>query len=154
IGGSNNLVGGISPGSRNVISANKADGIFLFNPFNGPPFTFNNRIEGNYIGTKPDGVSGGVGNRGWGERIGFLLAGDVVIGGVIARQGNVISGNGSTEGDGGGILIDSGARVQNNLIGVGADRTTHLGNLGEGISINSSDNLIGGSFTFFGLTFP
>jgi hypothetical protein len=43
--------------------------------------------------------------------------------------------------------------VQSNLVGVGADRTTNLGNHGDGIVVSAKDMLIGGSFTYQGHTF-
>ncbi len=63
-----------------------------------------NRIEGNYIGTQADGVSGGVGNGRWGINAVGSIA-DIQIGGLTSQFGNVISGNGSGRGEGGGILI-------------------------------------------------
>jgi hypothetical protein len=153
IGGSNNLVGGTSTGARNVISANHLAGIEFFNPFGAlepNADIFNNRIEGNYIGTKPDGVSGGVGNHFAGVNFEAFFPTNSTIGGLFPNQGNVISGNG-----GAGIRIfhSPGNTVQNNLIGVGADHTTNLGNLGAGIYINASDNRIGGFLIFSGLSF-
>lgn len=150
--GHSNLVGGTTPGARNVISGNHGDGILLTgNEPNPIPIT-NNRIEGNYIDTKSDGVSA-LGN----ERRGILISSHAVnnvIGGSTARSGNVIGANGSVRGEGGGIEIHSdGNRVQSNLIGVGADRTTNLGNIGDGIFIAASDTRIGGSFTFSGVSF-
>jgi hypothetical protein len=154
VGGANNLIGGTSAAARNVVSGNAFDGVFLFDPYNGiaPDQLRNNRIQGNYIGTKPDGLSVGAGNHRWGVNINFIVNGNA-IGGVFPTFGNVISGNGSVGTEGGGIKIDGfDNSVQNNLIGVGADRTTELGNLGDGVSINSYLNRIGGSITFFGFT--
>ena len=156
IGGADNLVGGSSAGMRNVISGNSFDGITMFNPLAFMPLINDNRIEGNYIGTKPDGVSGGVGNDRWGIHHAVQGANQTVIGGSFASSGNVISGNGSGRTEGGGIRIfqSVGNRVQSNLIGVGADRVTQLGNLGDAISIESSgENRIGGALTFSGFTF-
>ena len=163
IGGSNNLVGGTSPGARNVISANQNNGIEFYDPFGGinhnPPI-LNNRVEGNYIGTKPDGISGGVGNHLWGVHIITFFPANVTIGGLFPNQGNVISGNGSPgpapgPGFSGGIGIDLSPdnTIQNNLIGVGADGTTNLGNFGDGIFTNTNDNRIGGFLVFSGFTF-
>jgi len=131
-------IGGPSPGQRNVISGNDGDGIRLGASFPAPEATAT-RIEGNYIGTD---VSGSVelGNLGDGV---YLAGGssDNVVGSPGA--GNVIAGSGAD-----GILIaDSPGNVlQANLIGVGADGTTPLGNEG-GIQIESGadGNLIGGT---------
>ncbi len=147
---SNNVVGGPSAAARNVISGNNSDGIEI--PFLPSIPTSNNRIEGNYIGTKPDGLSGGVGNHEWGVNIAISLSTANVIGGFAPQYGNVIGGNGSIRGDGGGIRIDSLRNsVRNNLIGVGADRETNLGNLGEGILVEAEDNLIGGGIELGGI---
>lgn len=148
---SNNVIGGNSTGARNVISGNAFDGIFIGDS-SGAEFV-DNRIEGNYIGTKADGVSG-AGNGRWGINAeGFV--GDTQIGGLTSQFGNVISGNGSGRSEGGGIRLIGlpGFIVQSNLIGVGADRTTNLGNFGDGIVINAQGARIGGSFTYFGHTF-
>jgi len=148
---SNNVIGGNSTGARNVISGNAFDGI-LIGDSSGAEFV-DNRIEGNYIGTKADGVSG-AGNGRWGINATGLV-GDTQIGGLTSQFGNVISGNGSGRGEGGGIQLIGlpGFIVQSNLIGVGADRTTNLGNFGDGIVVNAQGARIGGSFTYFGHTF-
>ena len=49
----NNVVGGDSPGARNIISGNDSDGIII-----ALAGAENNVIKGNYIGTDKDGVSG------------------------------------------------------------------------------------------------
>ena len=77
-------------------------------------------------------------------------ADNTVIGGSAAGAGNVISGNGSD-----GIVISDGASpgtgttgtvVQGNLIGVGSDGTTPLGNAAHGVHITTVDaNMIGGT---------
>lgn len=50
-GGDGNTIGGTVPGSRNVISGNKDDGIELYNRAD------NNLVVGNYIGTDASGMS-------------------------------------------------------------------------------------------------
>ncbi|MFM9964548.1 MAG: DUF2341 domain-containing protein [Planctomycetaceae bacterium] len=104
-----------------------------------------NLIEGNYLGTDVTGLLD-FGNGTWG--IDIINGGaSNFIGGDTAAERNVISGN-----DLGGIAL-SGASVTNttiqgNYIGVGADGTTPLGNIG-GYSVlllgNSTNNTIGGT---------
>jgi hypothetical protein len=52
-----NVIGGMEKGKRNTISGNTFYGILV----EGAQAT-NNKIDGNYIGTKPDGTNGNVGN--------------------------------------------------------------------------------------------
>ena len=140
-GAKHNRVGGTSPAQRNVISGNLNTGVTI----NGGT---DNLVEGNYIGTLADGVSP-AGNGDWGVRIGGSTAGFATrnhVGGVTSSAGNVIADNAS-----GGIRLWAGTTrntVENNLIGVGADGVTSLGNHGEGILIeDGSLNTIGGSAT-------
>jgi Peptidase family C25/SdrD B-like domain/Periplasmic copper-binding protein (NosD) len=90
----------------------------------------NNVVEGNYIGTDLSGlldrgnvfdgvfiVGGSSGNR---------------IGGLLPGQGNVISGNND---EGLDLRTGSANKVQGNLIGIGADGTTLLGNVSDGVQI-------------------
>ncbi|MFK8018175.1 MAG: beta strand repeat-containing protein [Pseudomonadales bacterium] len=96
-------------------------------------------IAGNYIGTDASGnVDAGVGNYGI-----FLSnsSGGNFIGGTGVNDGNVIAGN-----DVRGIYLFTGDNntVFGNNIGVGADGSTPIGNGVAGISINTSDNIIGG----------
>ena len=96
-------------------------------------------IEGNYIGTTPDGMSA------MANPSGIWLNNDynTIIGGGSPAAGNVISGNSSS-----GILADNsnGTIIQNNLIGVSSDRTSPLGSQTYGINASFSLNMrIGGS---------
>ena len=138
-----NTIGGIVAGARNVISANGTDGIYLQDAA-----TDGNVIQGNYIGTDATGLL----DRGNADRGVQVESGadNTVIGGTAPGAGNVISGNGND-----GIVIGDGASpgtgttgtvVQGNLIGVGADGTTPLGNDAHGVHITTVDaNLIGGT---------
>jgi hypothetical protein len=60
-----------------------------------------------------------------------------------AETGNVVSGN---KGDGVLVQGNGGTKVQSNLIGVGADGTTHLRNRGNGVEAGTT-GIIGGSGT-------
>ncbi len=135
-GASNNIIGGVSPGERNVISAN-GNGIFIAQSV--VP-TSGNIVRGNYIGTDASGALA-LGNL----FTGIDIAGATgnIIGGT-ASQGNVISGNDE------GIRLSSdtatGNLIQGNLIGIASDGVSPLGNTFYGINIGFSahDNLIGG----------
>ncbi|MFL5243447.1 MAG: hypothetical protein ACJ8FY_15180 [Gemmataceae bacterium] len=141
--GIENQVGGILPGSANVISGN-IDGIVIASGVY-------NSVIGNKIGTDPTGTYA-LGNYHVGVSVTDSAVSTSIGGPDIYRdqhfyhQGNVISGNG---GDGitiGGINESaSGTVVQNNEIGTDITGTARLGNGGNGVSIyNSSNNLIGG----------
>ncbi|MBA3775708.1 MAG: hypothetical protein H0X11_04590, partial [Betaproteobacteria bacterium] len=138
-GGSDNTIGGVLPGQRNVISGNRFNGISI----NGD----NNVIQGNFIGVDatgakalPNGADGGLG-----VRIGNSGTGTLV-GGTIAGARNIISGNAS-----GGLEIIADLSccnvVQGNFIGTDATGTKPLGNGGSGVDLSFSlgGNLIGGT---------
>src|SRR5205823_3511683 len=87
-----------------------------------------NHVQGNYIGTNRTGIAA-AGN----SRQGILISGGAndVIGGKATGAGNVISGN-----VGNGIqLRGSGTTIKSNLIGIGADKSTAVGNGGAGIAL-------------------
>ena len=87
-GASNNMIGGLTPAERNVISGNKYDGI---GDVMGGVSGGRNRIQGNLIGTQIDGVSP-LGNGRDGVGIDNSGAGDT-IGGTTSEAGNVIAFN-------------------------------------------------------------
>ncbi|HYY59410.1 MAG TPA: Calx-beta domain-containing protein, partial [Pyrinomonadaceae bacterium] len=91
----NNLIGGTTAGARNVISANKQGGIVI----RGNKAT-GNKIQGNYIGTKADGVSP-LSNTFLGVQTSEAF--NNLIGGTAAGAGNVIASNSFH-----GVFIDSG----------------------------------------------
>ena len=130
-----NTIGGTAAIARNVISANKGDGIQLGSN------TAHNVVEGNYIGTDPSGMYA----RGNAHE-GILIYNSELndIGGTNPAMGNVISGN-----QGSGIKISNSAlcrsnRVINCYIGTDATGSTPLGNSDHGIWIlNSPANRIG-----------
>jgi len=95
-----------------------------------------NRVEGNFIGSDPTGTTA-LGN---GEGVSlFGDAGANFIGGQVAAAHNLISGNFR------GISISSntGNTIQGNLIGTNKAGTNNLGNATQGISIGSSNNIVG-----------
>ncbi len=124
------LIGGTTPAARNVISGNTINGIGFAS---GGPAGVTATIQGNFIGTDVTGLAA-LGNGG-----GLAVNdGGLTLGGSAPGAGNVISGNG------GGMYLTYGAVLQGNLIGVGADGTTPLGNGVTGIDIYGSSNTIGG----------
>ncbi len=134
IEGGSNMIGGVTAADRNVIAGGD-DGILL-----STSTATNNTIIGNYIGTDATGMAV-IGNVYDGIRI-QSDAHTNTIGGATIGHSNIISGNNQ---DGIQITTD-GNTVQNNYIGVAADGTTALGNLGSGIYLSgtASNNIIGG----------
>ena len=130
-----NLIGGDTPGERNVISGNDKYGIHILNEG-----TVGNTVSGNYIGVDESGTEA-LGNGNHGVRI--SNAHNNLIGGDTEGERNVISGNGND-----GVKIINGATgnvVSGNYIGVDATGATALPNHDDGVDIFSgSDNLIGG----------
>lgn len=131
----NNIVGGVVPGARNIISGN-GGGVKVTGGAG-------NFIQGNYIGTDPSGTSA-IANAGGG--INIISASNTIIGGKITGARNVVSGNGQR-----GIWIydslgGTGNQVQGNYIGTKADGIHPLGNAMQGVFLNNlaSGNTIGG----------
>jgi hypothetical protein len=127
LGSSGNLIGGLTPAARNILSGS-GSGVSLQSGAS------NNLVQGNYVGTDPtgtlsvrnlDGISdGGPGNT---------------IGGTAPGAGNVISGNGRT-----GIYGGIDGVIQGNLIGTDPTGTVVVGNAFAGIYASSGE-LIGGT---------
>ena len=123
-------IGGTLATSRCVFSGN-GTGIYLDPGFSGTT------IVNSYFGLNPAGTAA-IPNENTGIR---SFADDVIIGGTLATQRNVISGNGY------GIGIEAGtlATVYNNYIGTNAAGTAAVPN-GVGIGVSGgSDHNIGGS---------
>jgi len=124
-GASGSSIGDGTSAGRNLIYSSAQDGIDIQGSVSS--FTIND----NYIGTSDGTTDNGNGNNG-------ILIGGSATGGTITN--NLISGNTQS-----GIKIANGAHtVQSNTIGLtsaGAD----LGNDQQGISIESANNIIGGT---------
>jgi titin len=128
----------MSPSTRerlpgNVVSGNNNGGILFADQASG------NLVQGNLIGTHAAGT-GGLANIGDG-----IFAGEPndTIGGTAAAARDVISGGNSN-----GIEVRSnatGVLVLGNYIGTNAAGTSSLGNLLNGVVIDTSDNTIGGT---------
>lgn len=139
---------GIRPGGGtvihdNVVSGNTGDGITSMS--DGVSF------YANKVGTDS---SGNVARPNGGNGIDIVSDQGDCVGGLSqspgsftstcqAETGNVVSGN---KGDGVLVQGNGGTKVQSNLIGVGADGTTHLGNGGNGVMAGTT-GIIGGSGT-------
>ena len=134
-------VGGVTAGSRNLISGNVLSGI-VFSHGDGDV------VQGNYIGTDISGLKGIPNLQ---DGIEADVTTNLTIGGTVSGSGNVVSGNSNNPGNpalntGVGISL-SGASftlVQGNLVGIGADGLTKVGNF-FGVALASSpSNTIGG----------
>ena len=129
----NTLIGGVTPGARNVISGNGASGV----SFGGN----GSKLQGNFIGTDITGtqpLSNGGG--------GVISGTNALIGGDVPEARNVISGNvGFANVVLGVSPFGPGAIVQGNYIGTDVTGTRALSQTtGFGIVIVGSNNLIGG----------
>jgi hypothetical protein len=129
-----NIIGGSLPGEGNVISGNSSTGIWLVNIV---AQNSNNLVQGNFIGTNPEGTQA-LSNGGSGL---FAQGTGNIIGGNALGARNIISGN-----TGVGISIaGSNQVVKGNLIGNNILGTQALPNGGGGISIEETGHIIGGS---------
>ena len=128
-------IGGTTPGAGNLLSGNTGDGIDL------QPGTQSGLIQGNLIGTDATGLAP-LGNSTSGLR--FQVSGGITVGGTTAGAGNVFAADGGI----GAIEAISGTGpIQGNLLGVGVDGTTPLGNLGLGIALEEASHITFGGTT-------
>ncbi len=122
--GPNNTIGGITPGSANVLSGN-GTGVSLSGTG-----AIGNKLWGNLIGTNAAGT-GAIRNR-----FGIFNGGapQTVIGGTTTAERNVVSGN-LVE----GIAVTGesavGIRIEGNYIGTSADGMSSISNTLYGISV-------------------
>ncbi len=125
------VAGGPEPGAGNVMSGNSETGLLLWK-FGGPWWI---SIHGNRIGTAADGLSAVPNKVGIGTT---NTADGIVVGGANPGEGNVVSGNLQS-----GIRFPAvcepnvAVRIAGNLIGVGADGVTPVGNGGSGVVTQS-----------------
>ncbi len=119
-------IGGVNPGTGNLISSNGQSGIFLEESGAG-----SNKILGNFIGTDATGEVA-LGNAAHGVEI--LLGSFNEVGGEDPGAGNLISGNHLS-----GILVygDSASanEIQGNIIGLNVSGEQALGNGTHGIHL-------------------
>jgi CSLREA domain-containing protein len=136
VGGTGNVIGGTTPASRNLISANTQNGVVISTPSSA------NFVQGNLIGTNAAGTAALANGGG----VQVSDSPNNTIGGTSAGAGNVISGN-----SGGGIALSgtltAGTNVQGNLIGTNAAGAAAIANVLGGISVRSGahNNVIGGT---------
>ncbi|HET9711103.1 MAG TPA: Calx-beta domain-containing protein, partial [Pyrinomonadaceae bacterium] len=135
-GAENTLIGGLTPGARNIISGNDFDGV----AFGGN----GSRLQGNFIGTDITGTLD-LGNGGSGVAAGT----NALIGGNVPEARNIISGNAVSNGFGnislGSNTSGPGATVQGNYIGTDVTGTRAIASSFAGISIGGVNHLIGGT---------
>ncbi|MBA2369226.1 MAG: DUF4347 domain-containing protein [Candidatus Protochlamydia sp.] len=126
----NNIIGGGASGQGNVISGNNDRGIVTVST------ATNNIIKGNIIGLNRFGTVI-IGNNSIGVS---LNSPNNILGGSEPGERNIISGNGT-----GIFLANAGNIVKGNIIGLNISGTVALGNFYHGISIQTANNIIGGS---------
>jgi hypothetical protein len=171
-GAENNIIGGTTDATRNIISGNgtpdteldEFDNVVSLGFGNGIHITgadvTGNQIIGNYIGTDAEGKVA-VGNAFSGVAIRGGATGNI-IGGPNEGEGNIISGNGDASNGcpdkcgngaynyyGNGVYIlgptTADNTVQGNLVGVASDNST-LRNMSAGIRMDGTpENQIGGT---------
>lgn len=136
INASNNTIGGVAAGSRNIISANGGNGVSLL----GTVQPMGNLVQGNFIGADVNGTAalgnsgGSTGNAGV-----FIQQGlNNTIGGTTSGARNVISGNFRDA-----VIAFMGNFVQGNFIGTQADGVSPLGNASHGLT-GGNNTTIGG----------
>ena len=128
---SNNVIGGTTAATRNVISGN-GGGIDISGNAN--------VVQGNFIGTNATGTAA-LPNAG-GVSINTAQSTDNLIGGTAAGAGNLISGNGGT----GVTASGTGTIIQGNLIGTDITGTNKIPN-SRGVQALGTNTLIGGLTT-------
>jgi Periplasmic copper-binding protein (NosD) len=133
---SQNTVGGVKDGARNVISGNAKQGVAI-------QAAAANLVQGNYVGTDPTGASA-VPNGKDGISI-FSAATGNLVGGTTLAARNVISGNTAR-----GVTIGgdgtTGNLVQGNFVGTNAAGTAALANdTGIAVQRGASQNTVGGT---------
>jgi hypothetical protein len=133
-----NVLGG--PSAGNTIAGNSGDGIQIIGAD-----AASNLVQGNLIGLNGTSQKN-LGNAG--DGVAILGTAGVLIGGSLAGEGNIISGNG-----GNGISVTSATRnaILGNRVGTNIAGTGPVPNVGDGVLIDASAlNVIGGQPPGFG----
>jgi hypothetical protein len=135
-----NIIGGVSPADRNVLSGNVLEGISLSGGT-----AHDNIIQGNHVGTNAAGTAAlpntrhGILNQGVGTIVGGSGGGTGTAPSGIGNPANLISGNVF-----GGVWVTHNlSMILGNRIGTDAAGTGALGN-GFGVGLEREDNTIGG----------
>ena len=123
IGAPNNTIGGLTPGARNVVSGNGANGVMLAGPD-----SHNNTVVGNYIGTDASGAAA-LPNTYNGVAISDGAANNTV-GGAADSAGNVIAHNPDN-----GVMVDGSDSTGNTI-----SRNSITANGGSGIRNQNGGN--------------
>jgi hypothetical protein len=137
-GPQNNIVGGDTPGERNVISGNNSHGVLVTGSE-----TTSNTVSGNYVGTDVNGTAA-LANGEHGVVIDDSAQANT-IGGPSPGEGNLISGNTND-----GVRISGfgaeGNVVIGNHIGLDSSGSAALGNGEHGVEIvnGAARNTVGG----------
>jgi CSLREA domain-containing protein len=128
-------IGGSTPAARNLISGHTDSGIWFGRPAD---WSSHVTIAGNLIGTTADGqtsIPNGTGIH-LVATAQPIAADLLVIGGTAPEEGNVISGNSigvDIDRTAGSDIGQTSLTIQENAIGMTADRSAPLGNAAEGI---------------------
>ncbi|MDD5382295.1 MAG: hypothetical protein PHH60_01385 [Candidatus Margulisbacteria bacterium] len=134
---SGNIIGGSASGAKNIISGNNQWGIYIAGST-----AVSNEVKGNYIGLNINGDTILQNNQ---DGVNISGASYNIIGGTLANEGNVISGNAQN----GIYILGSGTdtasnEILGNYIGTDKDGTLDLGNTNDGIKVMESQyNRIG-----------
>jgi CSLREA domain-containing protein len=141
-GAQHNVIGGDTPGERNIISGNTCGVCIGGGSDPSWDATMNNIVSGNYIGTDISGTSP-IGNAESGVTI-DRWAQDNIIGGDTPGERNIISGNGGE----GVLIMDTDAMsntISGNYIGTDASGTAALPNADDGVEITdgAQNNTVG-----------
>jgi hypothetical protein len=134
------VVGGVTPGERNLISGNTGAAVFC----NG--CRSSDKLLGNWIGVNASGTSplpNGVGVEYFG--VDSFSTALLTVGGTAPGEGNVISGN-----LGAGVKSDNfrvGGTLQGNLVGVAPDGVTPMGNGSHGVDLTLGGGMFVGGTT-------
>lgn len=129
---SGNIIGGLVPADRNVISGNQGQGIDISGAS-----SVGHSIRGNIVGTDLSGTID-VGNSS--DGIIITTAGTNTVGGLTGAERNLISGN-----NGDGVAVASGGSstvIRNNYIGTDASGGLDLGNGGNGVTFTAASNSV------------
>ncbi|HMY72777.1 MAG TPA: CSLREA domain-containing protein, partial [Blastocatellia bacterium] len=101
-GSSGNVIGGTTPGTRNVVSGNNRGGVYITNS------SANNQVLGNYIGTNAAGTAGILNEDG----VVLENSSNNVVGGAATGAGNLIAFNRQS-----GVLLIGTTSVRNRVSG-------------------------------------
>ncbi len=130
-----NVIGGTLPGEGNVASGNGWAGIEIQ-----ATGADSNLVIGNKVGTDATGTSK-IGNNWHGVYVWSYAAANI-IGGKLAAEKNIISGNGTS---GISLLRANYTKVWGNYVGMNANGTEAIPNDGVGVYVFGSYNIIGGN---------